>query len=301
MERYQDTLAELNRTIEQNTEDTKAIAQRGETYRQMERFEDALADFSRSIELNPNYAWAIAHRGETYYLMKRYEEALDDFNRAIELNPDYIWAIAHRGVTYERIERFEEALTDLNHAIELNPTYAWAIAYRCRTYEMMRRYEEALVNFDQAIALDPTIMKESLTERGLMLSFLGRYAEAMEDYERALKETPNNHFTCYCIAFTKVRWKGLEETQLDIDKTRALLQSPDNQSPRSAVLYELGGLAALEGKIDEALNYLQKSMSLDYMPRRRALHDLAWLDLYSNPRFQELIGEHPFKSQQYAK
>ncbi|MEW6498740.1 MAG: tetratricopeptide repeat protein, partial [Cyanobacteriota bacterium] len=55
MERYQDTLAELNRGIEQNPDDTRAIAQRGETYRQMEHFAAALADFDRAIELNPNY------------------------------------------------------------------------------------------------------------------------------------------------------------------------------------------------------------------------------------------------------
>jgi tetratricopeptide (TPR) repeat protein len=289
----EETLAALNWAIEQNPQDSRAIARRGEMCRLAGRYEEALADFSRAIALQPDYAWAIAHRGETYYLLKRYREALADFNRAVELNPTNAWTLAHRGASYDRMERYEEALADLNRAIELNPTYAWAFAYRCRAYEMMGRYEEALVNFDQAIALDQTIIKDWITERGLLLSFVGRYAEGMEYYERALREQPDNHLTLYCIAFTKTRWKGLAQTKPEIDKARAVLESQLNQPDVSAVLYELGGLAALEGQTDEALNYLQEAMSLDYMPKRRALHDLAWLDLYSDPRFLALVGESP--------
>ena len=298
--RDRETLTDINRSLEQNPDNAKALAHRGENHRLTGNFETALDDFNRSIELEPDYAWAIAHRGETYRLMERYEEALADFNRAIELNPDYNWAIAHRGVTYERIERFEEAVTDLSQAIKINPTYAWAFAYRCRAYEMLRHYEEALIDFDRAIALDQTIINDWLTERGLLLSLLGRYPDAMKYYERALQEKPDDHFTLYCIAFTKTRWQGLAQTQAEIDKARSVLHSRlisreanRNVQARSALLYELGGLAALEGKTDQALKYLQQAMLLDYLPVRRARHDLAWLDLYSDSGFKALISETP--------
>src|SRR5919202_2429591 len=297
MECYQETLTELNQVIEQSPDDAKEIVHQGESYRLTGHFEAALADFDRAIELNPTYAWAIGHRGETYYLIKRYEEALADFNRAVTLKPDYSWAIAHRGVSYERIERYEEALADLNEAIQLNPKYAWAYAYRCRAYDMLRRYEEALIDFDGAIALDETIIKDWLTERGLLLSLLGRYSEAMAYYGRALQEKPDNHFTLYCIAFTKTRWQGRGQTQTEIDKARSVLHSylkieaNENVEVRSAILYELAGLDALEGKIDQAIESLQEAISLHYLPQRRARHDLAWLDLYQNPRFQSFIAE----------
>jgi tetratricopeptide (TPR) repeat protein len=291
MECYQDTLAELNRAIEQNPDDTRAIAQRGETYRQMAHVEAALADFDRAIELNPNYAWAITHRGETYYQMKRYEEALDDFNRAVELNPDYIWAIAHRGVTYEYMRRCEEALSDLNQVIELNPNYAWAIAHRGRTYEIMRRYEEGLEDFDRAIALDETIIPRWRSERGLLLSFLKRYAEAIEYYEQGLKENPHDYFALYGIVVAKTCWKGLAETQAQINEVRAVLLSVVNAQARSDALYGLAGLAALESKADQAFKFLQQAVSLDNHRAETALHDLVWLDLCDDPRFQSLTDE----------
>lgn len=297
IESYSQELAQLEEVISRNPENARAIAARGETYRLMSRYQEALADFDSAIKLQPEYYWAIAHRAQVYYQREEYERALSDFNRALQLQPDYHWAIAHRGVTYERIDLYEEALKDFNRAIKLNPTYAWAIAYRGRTHEMKREYEKALMDFKLAISLNENIIEDGTTECGLLLSFLRRYPEAMAYYKKALEETPNNHLTLYCIAFTKTRWQSLADTQADIDKARSVLtenlktNANGDAKKRSALLYELGGLAALEGQTEVALKYLQESMSLDYIPKRRALHDLAWLDLYSQPRFQDLIGE----------
>ena len=287
------TLAELNRAIEQNPDDTRVIAQRGETYRQMEQFEKALGDFNRAIELNPNYAWAIARRGEIYVNMKRFREALSDFNRAIELNPDYTWAIAHRGATYRFLGKgyYNKALADFNRAIDLKPNYAWAIAYRCQIYTLMKRYEEALVDCDRAIALDKTIVPNWPGERGLLLSYLGRYAEVISCCEQGLQENPNDYVTLYTQAVVKARWKGLNEAKVEIDKTRAALQAVVNKSTPAGALYRLGGLAALEGDRNQALSYLTEAILLENEPLELARRDLAWLDLRDNPRFVSLIAD----------
>jgi len=71
----------------------------------MERHDEALADLNRAIELDPNQTRAIADRGETYRITGRYDEALADFNRAIELDSDYAWAIGSRGHTYRMMKR----------------------------------------------------------------------------------------------------------------------------------------------------------------------------------------------------
>jgi tetratricopeptide (TPR) repeat protein len=95
--------------------------ERHETYRAMGRYDEALANLNRAIELDPEDARAIGSRGQTYRLMGRYDEALADFNRAIELDPDLGWAIANRGETFRAMGRYDEALADLNRAIELDP------------------------------------------------------------------------------------------------------------------------------------------------------------------------------------
>ncbi|MEH1814232.1 MAG: tetratricopeptide repeat protein [Nostoc sp.] len=292
MECYQQTLTDLNSAIAQNTDNAKALAQQGESYRLMGDFEAALAYFNRAVELNFNYAWAIAHRGEIYHQMKRYEEARTDFSRAIDLNPNYTWAIAHRGVTYRFRGKpyYDKALADLTRAIELNPDYAWAIAYRCQIYGLMNSYENALVDFDQAIALDKTIIPNWPGERGLLLSYLGRYAEVIECCKQGLQDNPDDYITLYTLAVIETRRKGLAEAKTTIDKTRAALQATIKTKACAGILYRLGGLAALEGNFEQALSFLQEAILLDNEPLELARRDLAWLDLCDHSDFQVLIN-----------
>ncbi len=294
MESYQQKLAELEQKIDKNPEDARAIAHRGETYRLMAKYEEALADFDRAIELKPEYYWAIAHRGEVYYQTKQYEKALAEFNRALELQPDYLWALAHRAVTYEFMKRYEEALIDLNRVIELKPDYVWAYAHRARTYQDMKRYEESLKDFDKAFELDETktIIKDWQMERGLMFTFMERYAEAIPHYEKAVTQNPEDYLAWYGIVCAKTRLNGLAKTQAEIDKLRNMLLSVVTKSANSVAFYGLSGLAAIENKTDEAIEYLQKAISIDNCRADTARHDPVWLNLASDRRFQALTADN---------
>lgn len=286
---HTDTLADFNRAIAQEPENSWTIAHRGELYRRMARYEAALADFDQAIALNAAYAWAFAQRGETYRLLKRYADALTDFNRAIVLKPDYTWAIAHRGETYRLVDRYADALADFDRALELNPNYAWIFACRCLLYEQTRRYEESLQDLDRTVALDETIFSAWRSDRGLLLSFCGRYAEAIAWCEQCLAETPNDPLLLYALAVTSSRWQGVAETRLQIDQAQAALQAALPADTTGAIFYRLGGLAALQGNHDRALRYLRDAINLRGDRFETACHDLAWLELRSDARFRALI------------
>lgn len=288
VKRDKQVLAGSNQVLELNPQDSQAIAQQAETLRLRGRYEEALAGFCRAIKLEPDYAWAIAHRGETFCLLGRYEEALVDLNRAIALEPDYAWALAHRGEILRLMKCYDKALADFCQAIELKPDYAWAFACRCLIYEQMRRYEEALADFDCVIALDKTIFNEWRSDRGMLLSFCGRYEEAIEYCEQRLKENPDDYLLLYPLAVIKARWQGVAAAQAQIDQARAALQAVIEADSSGAIHYRLGGLAAVEGYPDQALFYLQAAISLRGGRFETARHDLAWLDLRADPRFQAL-------------
>lgn len=291
MEQYQDTLIDLSQAIAQRPDDARVLAHRGETYRLLGRYQEALADFDRTIELKPNYAWAIAHRGETYRLLERYQEALADFDRTNELKPNYAWALAHRGIVYYQMKHYDKALTDLNWAIELKPDYIWALIHQVRTYIMLRRYQEALADFDQVISLDKSSINHWRGERGLILNYLGRYSETITCCEQALLENPDDYVALYSLTVAKICWKGLAETQTEIDKTQAVLQPILKTEARADALYRLGGLAALEDKVDQGLTYLQEAILLDDEALELAYHDPAWSGLADDPRYQLIVSK----------
>jgi tetratricopeptide (TPR) repeat protein len=288
----QKTLTDLNEKIEQNPTDAWAIAHRGETYKLMQCYPEALTNFNQAIEMKPNYSWAIAHRGETYYLLKEYWRAIEDFTQAIELDPKYSRAIAYRGVSYFRLgqEYYPQAIADLNIAIELKPDYAWALAYRCFIYELMGRYAQGLVDFDRTVALDPTIFNPWRSKRGMILTYLRDYTQAIEWGNKALQANPDDYLAYYCIAVAKTRSQGLIESQPDIDRARqAVLTALENRLLHNDALYRLAGLAALEGNTEEALKHLQAAIPLEGEALDLARHDTAWQNLRTDGRFQDLI------------
>ncbi|HMN27765.1 MAG TPA: tetratricopeptide repeat protein [Caldilineaceae bacterium] len=293
---YAETLAETSQAENHEPADARSFAQRGECHRQRGSYAEALADFDRAIELRPNYPWAIARRAETFRLMGCYERALADFDCAIERMPDYAWALAHRGAAYWQIGCHQEALADLNWAIVLTPDYAWALVYRTDIYISMRQYEEALANADRAIALDETIVSHWRGERGLILNFLGRYAETIACCEQALQQNPHDYIALYSLVVALVSRQGWAANQAMINKTRLLLQGVEGAPrTRAAALYRLGGLAALQGKHDQALCHLQAATLLDEEPGEIARHDPAWDNLREDGRFQKLTAAKPAK------
>ncbi|MEG4625884.1 tetratricopeptide repeat protein [Microcoleus sp. w1-18aA5] len=279
--------------IEQNPDDGKALAHRGETHRLTGNFEAALDDFNRSLDLEPNNAWAIAHRGETYYLMKRYQEAFADFNRAIELNPDYNWAIAHRGVTYRFLGEayYPKALADLDRAIERQSDYVWAIAYRCRVYALIKSYDQALIDFERAIALDRTIfVKNWQIEKGLILCYDGQYSEAIACCEQRLQQVSDDTTALYCIAVSKARWQGVDKAASEIERSRTALLAQWDTGDRGDILYRLCGLAILAGNCEQAWQYLREAIPINDEAIELVGHDPAWLDWRDDPRTQALLA-----------
>jgi tetratricopeptide (TPR) repeat protein len=89
----------------------------------------------------------------------------------------------------------------------------------------------------------------------------------------------------------KACWKGRDEAQADIDQAQAALQLAVNTDRRALVLYRLGGLAALKGRVDQALTYLQAAIPLHSEPIELARHDPVWDDLRADSRFQLLISK----------
>jgi tetratricopeptide (TPR) repeat protein len=218
--------------------------------------------------------------------MEQYPEALADFNRAIELDDKDASIFADRGLTYQLMKQYLEALTDFNRAIELDDTLDWVIAERGEIHRKNGNYLAALTDFDRVITFDDKVSNT----RGLILSYLGRYAEAIENYEQELHRNPDHHAALYNIAVAMARWKGLPKAQTQIETARAKLQSITDTEVHGAALYGLGGLAAVEGNSDQALNYLQEAIPLNGEAVDWARHDIAWLDLRTDPRFQALIS-----------
>lgn len=301
----------FNEAVKQSPDYVWAIAHRGATYRQAGNWNAALQDFSSAIEKSNGYAWAYAQRGETYREMvirqipgASPQQAQADFEKAIKLDPNYAWAYAHLGATHFYLQQWETARDNFTKAIDKNNSYAWAYAFRGVVYwKGLKDFEKALPDILTALLLDPNIFSNSAFQLGMLCYLSGNDDEAIKYYKQGLKKEPDNSLVLYGLALAKARksqknQKGLEEAQSDIAKARAALEKTC-----SVALYQLAGLATLEGNTEEASKYFKEAKSLQNKsiaePKLSlgselaslAYNDLIWTGLADNEEFKTLMSQ----------
>jgi tetratricopeptide (TPR) repeat protein len=322
---FEEALMMFTEALKLRSDDVESLIGRGRIYSELKRYEEAQADFNKALILRPNYAEIILRRGQTYRCMKLFPEALKDFELVITLNSDFEHeGHEEKGRVLQSLQRYQAAINTFNQALRIEPTClecwtelgrayealyirskvpklmrevpissgdkALAITHRAKVLIEMEFYQEALIDFDHAFSLDETIAFEANDDRGLVLSYLTRYPEAIECYKQSSKYNSNDYQALYNIAVAMIRWRGLSDAQKYIDAAREALLEKVFTIYRCSAFYGLGGLEALMGNTEQAFDYLQRAFSIDdeqiieWMQR-----DMAWFDLRSDTRFQTLI------------
>lgn len=159
---------------------------------------------------------------------KAYDRALATYTRAVELDPDSTVALAGRGDTFRLLGRHEEALVDLESAVELFPAFSAAHICRARTLYALGRYAEALAAYDRfeeigftgtGSGFAPVIDK---TNRGDICRNLGRYDEALTDFDRALAFSPDDAVALRGRGLTHQALGHDEEARADLTRAAEL-------------------------------------------------------------------------------
>jgi tetratricopeptide (TPR) repeat protein len=147
----------------------------------------AIADLTQTVAARTWYADAWLNRGIAYYERNAQEDqraAIEDFNRVIELQRRDHRGYYHRALARIRAGGTEDWTGDLTQVLEMRPNDASAYNAFCWGYALAQQPELALPNCDRAVELDPT--GASHDGRGITLSQLGRYEEAIVELEAYL-------------------------------------------------------------------------------------------------------------------
>ena len=120
-----------------------------------------------------------------------YKDASEAFDKALEIDPGDVFALSGKGLALIHLDRYEEALKAFNKILEINPKNEIAlsgkvIALQGNGIELVSigRHEEALKVFDKALEINPKD-ESSLRVKGMILSCLKKYAEALDAAEKA--------------------------------------------------------------------------------------------------------------------
>ena len=129
--------------------------------------------------------------GKKLLLKRRYSAAIYRFTLAIKKDASFADAYKFRGWAYDKIGAPLRAKRDLAHYIELRPSDPKGYLIRADYHNFENNHKAALEDYDKALSLAGDWVNARIG-RGLALVGLGRYAEAIKEYEWVLKRKPND-------------------------------------------------------------------------------------------------------------
>ncbi|MDD5436674.1 MAG: tetratricopeptide repeat protein [Candidatus Omnitrophica bacterium] len=141
----------------------------------------ALNEFSTAVLIDPNSGEAHLGRGKCEAKMSNLTAAIEEYSKAIECDPGLTNALKDRGVAYAKTGEFAKAEDDFEKAITLDP-------------ELKETVRKAVADLSaRGVNIDAAFLKaDTNKQQGFDDLQKGSYSEAIVNFNRALRLTPND-------------------------------------------------------------------------------------------------------------
>ncbi len=196
-------------------------------------------------------------------------EELKFLERLDKLSPLNVDRKVDIGVGYIQLGDTDRAKTAFDQAVRIATKEALdavsrvtqTIAARCMDTapEMSEQYLRQALNTRKNM-LDRSDI-ETFNRLGLMLRRQGKWQEAITEYRKALKISPDDGGLFYNISMAYVEGKQYIEAYQCLDKSLAI--NPDLWRTGEAVCYNIATVFRRYGKKEMALEYLRKALELN--------------------------------------
>lgn len=222
-------------------------------YQEEKRWKDAVALYEAVLRQNPDFAGAYLNRGSCSQAEGQFEAALADYARAEQADPYLPAAPNNAGTALEALGRRREAEAAYRRAIEDDPDFLDARANLARVLEADRRLEPALTEYREILARLAGAGRAgggSTTEAAIearmadLLGTMGRFAEALPHYRRALAAAPPTPERLVNLGVTLINMGRRDEARAVFERAAAdFPDSPDAALNLGKLLLESGDAA----------------------------------------------------------
>lgn len=291
-----EALADVDKAIELSSDDYTAHELRGLVLREQGETEEAFKAFDRAGEINPESPMPYLQRAEMHSKLGDMEQAIDQTSKAIDRAESNELGYLLRADFHLRNDQAEEGLADAERVLELRPNFPPAILLKARAYEMMGKMKLALGQLEELAnatqdradldlqialyalqlemprraieALDRAI--EAQPDEAILYRYrgdsylnIGKHAEAIADYEKAMELAPDDYGVLNNLAWTLATSPEdeLRDGQRAVELATKACELSEFQAAH--ILSTLAAAHAEVGDFEKAKEWVQKGIELD--------------------------------------
>lgn len=253
----------------------------------MGRTMDGLQSYYDAVALNPNYAPVVANIGSILSSMGKFDEAIRWLRKSVDLQPGFSRYYALVGLQYFNLGIDEEARSWLRRSLDFQPDYLFPemLLVSISLYE--GKADEARASIAKVLAARPG-EPNALNIAGDIELLAGRFEDALPFYRALVEATsptgaPGNKLG-YILLKTGNKSAGEKMVETSLAGCR---ENPGYKDPWSPLRFYAAEALAIQGRTEEALAELEKSVDGGY-GERWLLIDPLLESLRSEPRFVEV-------------
>lgn len=258
----------------------------------------ALADIAKAVETNANDDRTLTLRCRALSGLKRFDEAMADCSRAIDLR-DTSRNRLNRARTAHDAGRFAEAAADVNWVLSREPKNGPALALSVSSLEDSGDLAGAIAAA-RTLAELPSRSPQDVHDRAYARMKLGRYADALRDFEEYYRATRVSEPPYAAVALAYLLAGAPDDAVRDGKRALTLIQEAERvEGEKRSFFYVASAAAHAEaGQFEQAVNLAGTAVTL--APVHGAMRTLAErnLALYRAGRPSRILT---FIEQQAAK
>ena len=257
----------------------------GKAYFDKGQYPEAITYLKRAIDVykkgmyifHLDYAWHF-WLGRAYFENNQYREAIVCFEKAASIaveNPGSLFPAEYTGLrttylplippksgcyfwlgtAYHLNDQYQEAVNALKRAIELEPTATDFYTTLAAAYNELKQYDDAVAAVKRSIEIKPNDFF-AYGVLGNIYSDQKKYNDAIDAYKKAIEFNPKGISLYFNLS-------NLYSAKEDYASAIAINQKAQAMAPENAdIPFAIASLYMFMGKFDEAINSLNKAISL---------------------------------------
>ena len=165
---------------------------RAEVYEAQGKIKEAFADLDKALAMEPKNPLALLMRARLHFVQDDLAAAKADVDRLLQLQPGMTRGILLRSMIAAAQGRFQDAIGDVRLLLRQDPKNVELRLQLAALYVADQRPRKAIDLLGEVLQDDKDNWR-ALRARGDALLSIGKHAEAIQDYNAALKRKPDDH------------------------------------------------------------------------------------------------------------